>query len=513
MTGSVRGCRFILLGLLCTAVSGIGCSRTGLMSIQEDDLRAHVAYLASDALAGRATGSAGIRRAEEYIASKYQDYGLHPLPGDDDFFMDFLLYESGFDRERTQVAIMWRGTTITAQPEIDFTPFRFSAFGSIEGQVVFAGYGITAPEYEYDDYRGLDVEGKAVLVLRHEPNEADPESRFDGTAMTRHAYFIAKAENAVRHGAVCMVLATDPLHHQAAENLKFPSIMSLEPETGRQNMNSAGTVPIPVVHVSQSFARSIVACGGYRLEELQHGVDGGEKPSRYPLNGVSIRLNVAGGSESRKMSARNVVGYLPVGRPEPAGEWIIIGAHHDHLGSYHGEGDTIYNGADDNASGVSAMLELAQAFTTRRKDFPKNIAFASFSAEEVGLLGANALIRGNLVPRTDMVFMVNLDMIGRNPEDEIQIFADGGLNVLPDFFEEVNTDSLPIAVRRSGGSAGTRYSDHYPFQQAGISTLFATTGLHEDYHQTSDHSENLDYGRMQLIVRLVYGLILRLAER
>jgi hypothetical protein len=196
------------------------CAHYGVDPITATELREHVAYLADDARGGRRVGSAGIADAELYIESRFSDAGLDPLPGSDTLFLDFSLVVDSFDRTATTLSSITPDGERSFAPGSDFRPFDFSSHGEFRGELIFAGYGITAPEYGHDDYADLDVTGRVVLVLRHEPGERDPESPWQGLRHTPHALFVEKAKNAARHGAVAMLLVTDPLHHDRVEDLR-----------------------------------------------------------------------------------------------------------------------------------------------------------------------------------------------------------------------------------------------------------------------------------------------------
>ncbi len=472
---------------------------------ETSDLRAHVEFLASDRLAGREAGEDGIVLAEDYIAAAFKRYGLKPLPGEDDFFVDFTLYRGGYDREKTTIVT---GERSAAAGE-DFRPFAFSDAGEIEANVVFAGYGITAPEHDWNDYQGLDVEGKLVLLLRHEPEERDPDSSFNGASHTDHARFDAKARNARAQGARGMILVTDPLHHNGEEDFRVESPLRLQPPTGN---GSAASSPFLAVHVSRRLAQALLP-DGESLADLQGAVDGGKRPARLGLKPKRATIRVTPLSRVEEVPARNVAGFLPGGDPRLADEWIVVGGHHDHIGAYAGRGDTIYNGADDNASGTAGVLELARAFAARAaagQRPPRSLVFATFTAEEKGLLGSRAMVSQNQIPIDKTVFMVNFDMIGRNPDKEVRLMGDGYARGLSKLVEEAN-DGVGLDVSFSG----RRYSgasDHDTFYRAGVPFLFFFTGMHEDYHRQSDHAELVAYDQMEEIVELGERVVSRLAE-
>ena len=494
------------VALVLFVVALTGCNRWTKASITPEELRAHVEYLASDELQGRETGFSGIRLAEEYIAEEFSNHGLIPVPGQDDHFIEFTLYRHTYNLEMTRIAFTRGEWVRKGELGGDFRPFWFSETGEAKAPVVFAGYGISAPEHKWDDYEGLDVEGKFVLVQRHEPNNDDPTSPFGGTEYSSHAYFVTKAQNAFSHGAVGMILFTDPLFPMiGADDLRLTGTLSLSTE--RRSRRSTNTIPNPSVHISRDLAAELIQPSGHSLEELQRSVDAGTKPSEIDLGFLEAFVSVGPFEEPYEVPARNVAGLM-IGRvPELADEWIVIGGHHDHLGAIPvSGGDTVYNGADDNASGTAGVLELAERFALRWRPTRRSLLFITFSGEEMGLLGSRALFEKELLPTGRIVFMINLDMIGRNPNQVVRIFGTGfGLD-LREIVKAVG-ERHDLPYRFAGIGTIPLNSDYGPFFDAHIPYLSFFTGEHEDYHQLTDHADRLDYERMTELLEMVTEII------
>jgi aminopeptidase YwaD len=470
-------------------------------------LSEHVYYLASDALGGREVGTPGINEAERYIAETFASLGLTPLPGREDFFLEFTLYRGGYDAEATTLEVGINGATLVARPGVDFRPLDFSAVGELQGQLVFAGYGITAPEYGYDDYDGLETEGKIVLLLRHEPQSPAGSQYFQGADLTRHSLFLTKAENAQAHGAAAMLLVTDPKSSTGAEDFRLQGSLALE--RGALNRYRSERQPIAALHISQPFAQKILECADLDLQALQGSLDEGRDPSRFQPGYMTVRLNVAMERTAEEVKARNVAAFLQGLDPLLRDEWILIGAHHDHLGSFTGEGDTVFNGADDNASGTAGILAVARILAELDPPPARSIVFATFSAEERGLFGSRKMASSQI--QTDrIVLMVNLDMIGRNPDQPLQVMASSFSPYLRHLVEEANREQqLPLHFT-SGTAAAV--SDHDPFHRLGIPFLFFFTGMHEDYHGSEDEADRLSYSRLADVVRLVVDTVDLAAE-
>lgn len=454
----------------------LACSREPV--IAEADLRAWTTALADDAMRGR--GALENERAADWLEDRLRAFGYGPLPGQPGLSIPFSLWREGFVAEGTDLRI---GDRVFAGGT-DLRPFSFSDAGVVEADVVFAGYGITSPEDGWDDYAGLDVAGRLVLVLRHAPHE--DEGRFD----RRHSFFGTKAKNAAAHGARGMLLVTDPLLHDDPDDLRMGAVLGLEepaPEEAEQ------APPFVAAHISEEAASALVA----DLPMVQRRVNAGTRPADLGLPPVQATLRVAA-ARAEERAGRNVVGFLP-GRARPD-EWVVLGAHYDHLGAFTGEGDTIFNGADDNASGVAGVLAVAKALAADPPE--RSVAVAFFDAEEHGLLGSRALV-GEL-PTDDLVFMLNLDMIGRNPDRPVELVGMdhlSGLDLAP------ATEGLEVHV-----SDYRSNSDHDPFVQAAVPALHVHTGDHDDYHQRSDHADLLDFPRMARITHMSLGLARQVAS-
>lgn len=547
-------------------------------AVTSTELREHVFTLASDRVMGRMVGTEGIRLAEEYIADRFRKLGISPLPGEDDYFLDFTLYEYGYDSEKTSVVFYVQQSTKkdtgegnpyalstdtgsvfsggstrgrdTSASESDtpssasaesirkvegvlgksYKPFPFTGLGSLQSDVVFAGYGITAPEHGWDDYRDIDVRNNIVLVFRHEPNENDPDSPFAGEEFSRYAYFQTKAENAVKHGAKGMVLVTDPTHPQGYDDFRILQTFSLDPGRPESTLFRSDVVEddFLAVHVSRQIVETVIDRYGYTLQELHSELDDGLSPSEISLPGLTASIEVSVKHTPEPVQARNVGGYVPAYRERKAGvsygvsadvtkqagdlhlgeqqraSWIIVSAHHDHIGSYEGAGDTIYNGADDDASGVGGVLELAEYFTYKRL-LPCNLLFLSFSAEEQGLFGSKAALEQQQIPTEHIKAVINLDMIGRNPDQPVQIT---GKSRSMDFEAVVKEVVTPKRLSFEYQDRNIRpIGDFYPFYSRGVPFLFFFTGFHADYHQQTDHADKLDYRRMDTLVTVVVDLI------
>jgi len=456
-----------------------------------------VKYLASPELKGRLTGSPELEKAAGYLRSKYETFGLQPLGGS--FEQAFPVTTDARLGEKNTFSFIENGKTVKLAAD-DFVPFNFSATGKLAGAVVFAGYGITAPEYNYDDYAGLDVKGKVVLVLRHEPQEADEKSVFEGKTYTQHAQFASKASNAKMHGAAGVILVSDRANHPGAAD-------DLEKFGVTAGPSNAG---LPFVQVKEARIDHWFADAGKTLAQIQADIDKTLKPESFAFP-ASVQVDANVDVERAVKTVHNVVAYLKGETPE----YVVIGGHYDHLGlggQYSlapSQTGTIHPGADDNASGAVGVLELARYFS-KHPPTKRGVLFLNFAGEEQGLLGSAYYADHPLLPLKDAVAMVNLDMIGRMRENKLYLGGTASGSTLKATVEK----ELPkhdLKVDYSGGpSEGS--SDHTSFTAHQVPALFFFSGLHSDYHKPSDTADRIDAVAAAKMLSLVADIVEDLRE-
>jgi hypothetical protein len=337
--------------------------------------------------------------------------------------------------------------------------------------VVFAGYGATAEEFGYDDYAGVDVKGKIVLLLRYEPAGFAEESGHQG--LTQHSHIVTKAINARNHGAAAVVVVNGKLGDGEEDILtRFGSV------SGPEN---AG---ILLIQVKNSIADVWLRSAGKSLADLQAQIDHATKPASFLLPDtlkVAVEVNI----ETMHATVNNVLAYLP-GKSD---EYVILGAHYDHLG--YGNYDSlapaqigqIHPGADDNASGTAGLLELARILSPLKGQMQRGVLFASFAGEELGLLGSTAWVKNPTRPLDQAVAMINMDMIGRIKDDKVYIGGVGTGSTFKTVLEQASENSGFKTEYSQGGYAA---SDHTSFVSKRIPVLFFFSGLHSDYHKPSD---------------------------
>jgi hypothetical protein len=451
-----------------------------------DDIK----FLASKEMKGRATGSPELEKAGAFIAAKFRDFGLKPADGKS-FYQAFQVTTNARLGKANRFHFTEDGrTTVLHFPE-DFVPFNFSAGGKLSGPVVFAGYGITAPEYNYDDYAGVDVKGKIVLVLRHEPQEFDETSVFAGKNYTQHTQFASKATNAKIHGAVAVILLNDRANHRS------------DPDQLETFGNTAGPADagIPFVQLKADKVEPWFTAAGKKLETIEGDIDRTLKPESFAFPD-SIRVDANLDVERAVKIVHNVAGYLP-GETD---EYVVIGAHYDHLGLGEqfaldpDQAGTVHPGADDNASGTSGVIELARWFSSQPKQ-KRGILFLTFAGEELGLLGSSFYVAHPDFPLEKAVAMINLDMIGRVRSSKVYI---GGAGTGSSFRGMLDREMTKFSLQLDySDTSGYGSSDHTSFTAKQVPVLFFFSGLHSDYHKATDTWDKIDAPEAAKLLQLV----------
>ena len=456
---------------------------------------AHVRYLASPELKGRATGSPELEIAAGYIAKQFQSFGIKPADGKDYLqpFSVTINAHLGTDN-RLSVTDAGRKTDLTSGR--DYVPFSFSSSTEVSGPVVFAGYGITAPDLHYDDYAGIDVKNKLVLILRHEPQENDAKSVFDGKELSQYAAFAFKTANAKSHGARGVLLVNDtPAHPGEADKL-----LDFGSATGPTDSGVA------FVQVKESDAEAWLQAEGKDLKTIEASIDKDLRPQSFAMTKLAADLNVDVRHDTK--TVHNVAAYIP-GETK---EYVVVGAHYDHLGL----GDehslapsqigTIHPGADDNASGTAGVIELARWFSKQPKQ-KRGILFLTFAGEELGLLGSSWYVNHPILPLQDAVAMLNMDMIGRIREGKVYVNGSGTGSTLSDLVKSIPApDGLHFDLSENTGYGG---SDYMSFTIKSVPVLFFFSGLHGDYHKPSDTADKIDAPDAAKLL----GYIAEIAER
>jgi hypothetical protein len=528
---------YLIIAVLATGALAQQSSPTNTPSVER--LRAHIEYLASDKLEGRRTGSPGANLAAEYIAREFSRYGLRRSIGQDLPGMSILeadspkrylqefSYVAGVDLGKNN-ELMFRlaansaskapsrsDASFTMKAGEEWLPLGMSTSSRIENApAVLVGYGITAADLKYDDYANANATGKIAIAFSGTPDGDNPHGQFG-----RYEDVRWKAIAARNAGAKALIVIV------AESNFKDDRLSRLRYD------NSAGDAGLPVVAISRQAAGQLLSVNSSLLADVEQRLRANnshkdeDQAVSLPVQTVSITL--ATDVVRREVSAWNVVGILDGSDPILKNETIVIGAHYDHLGRG-GEGSLapregdIHHGADDNASGVAGVLELARFFKSQQLRPRRTIVFMAFSGEEEGLLGSNYYVTHPIVPLSNTAAMINMDMIGRMKDNKLIV---GGVGTATNWRQAVSAANSPERIRVAATPSavvdlafekpfeltlnedGFGPSDHSSFYAKQVPVLFFWTGTHEDYHKPSDTSDKIDYADEARILNLVARLI------
>lgn len=455
-----------------------------------------VKAISAPEMEGRGAGTKGLTRAEHLIEKRYKTLGLDAA-GVNGYAQPFSVITGAELKSDNHLSVQDAVTNKDLRINTEFVPFSFSSSGEATGAIVFAGYGITADEFHYDDYAGVDAKDKIVVVLRYEPPGFGEKSGNHG--LTQHSQLISKAINARNHGAKAVVVVNGKLGSGEDDLLtRFGSV------SGPENV---GTV---FVQVKNAVADSWFQAAGKSLKDVQEQINAGTKPASFAFpNTLHLALHID--IETTRATVNNVLAWLP-GKTD---EYVIVGAHYDHLGR--GNFDSlapsqvgqIHPGADDNGSGTAGVLELARLLAPQRGQLKRSILFMDFAGEELGLLGSAAWVANPTRPLDKAVAMINMDMIGRIKDDKVYIGGVGTGSTFKAVLEQAQKDA-PFKIEYS--ASGYSSSDHTSFVTRKIPALFFFSGLHSDYHKPSDTWDKINAPSAARLLDMVESVTIQLAN-
>lgn len=529
------------------------------------ELRETLSYLAADEREGRGIGTKGLEEAAEFLAKEFREIGLKTDLVDGTPFQPFDVNVSSElgAKENNTLRIVSSEKPDEAKELLlgkDFQPLALGGSGKFDAPLVFVGYGITAPKLEYDEYAGPDVKGKMVVILRKEPQQNNPHSVFDGTRPSQHALFSRKVSNAYQQGAAGVILINDT-YGLAEERIQVEAALetalndltilkenyakkdnrtpeeieqyylhvaslgekiaeygkqltqpadSLLPLEGGGNETSRPDFPV-IFAKREAFEPLIEKQFGQSLKDIETAIDAKLEPIVGELPG----WKGVGQTEVVRETARirNVLAMLET--PHAASDQVIVvAAHYDHLGMG-GPGSLapltteIHNGADDNASGTTALLEVARRMHAVRDQLKHSVLFIAFTGEERGLLGSAHYVKEPIVPIDKTLMMLNMDMVGRLTENKLIVMGSGTAAMFDAMLDRLN-ETHKFELSKDPGGFGP--SDHSSFYAKQVPVLALFTGTHNDYHRPSDDADKINYDGMQRII--AYGVdILRAIDR
>ena len=488
---------FVIISVRHSSAAWVGPSlaaaenRTAIVERVGEDIR----YLASDELEGRGVQTKGIHLAADRIIAQYRRAGLKPAMPDGSYRQPFevQLMNAVVSTDTSVTLQSQSGKPIRLQVSDQFQPLRRGKNGLASGQLVFVGYGITSAEDNYDEYKDIDVAGKILVMIRREPHQAKPDGAFKGTTTTQHSYIDQKLKLAKEHKAVGVVFVNDP------HTVRSTGEDELSAPTGFGTQGSG----IAFVHVRQSVVDQMLRQNPLSatndgaeqklssLLEVTDFIDATLQPVSQPL--TYWTADIATKFDTNSVTTHNLVGVLE-GEGDLADETIVVGAHYDHLG-YGGYGSRasnrtgeIHNGADDNATGTAAVLEIVRRMTAGPAP-RRRIVFICFSGEERGLLGSKYYVQNPIVPLEKTVAMLNYDMIGTLRNNRIEVNGVGTaaeFRPIVDAADELSPLDVTIVAHPFAGS------DHLPFVQRQIPVMFCFTGVTSRYHTPDDDFETIN---------------------
>jgi hypothetical protein len=472
-------------------------------------MRKDIFFLASPECEGRGVETKGIEKAADYIAEEFKQAGLKPAMKNGSYFQPFAITESVKLGAPNKVVLSGpSGIKKELELRKDYNPMGFSPTSKATGELVFVGYGITAPELKYDDYAGMDVAGRVVVMVRRAPRYGqNGDKKFDAS---QHASFTAKIDNAVAHKAVGIIIVNDAGSAETNDTIE-------------QFANHAvGTTPapFPVLFFKREMLDKIVAGGPIKsIGDIETLIDKDLKPRSFELPGWKVDAEVTVSRSDLK--AKNIVGVLEGSGPL-ADETVVLGAHYDHVGyGYFGSlggraaQGKIHFGADDNGSGTTTLMELARRYGAMKDRQGRRLVFIAFSGEERGLLGSVYYCKEPLFPLEKTVAMINMDMVGRTKpvqadwlgiapfKDRLVVYGTGTAEGFAKLVDEVGGKS---EFKISTLATGTGPSDHDSFYRKKVPVLFLYTGTHNEYHRPTDVPEKINVPGMKKVADLVQVL-------
>jgi hypothetical protein len=519
----------ILMTLISFSVSAQKNSG-GVNSITSSDLESYLSFLASPLLKGRKNGEEGLDLAAGYIASQAKKIGLKPANGNS-YLQPYTVVKKSFDPENTfiQVTEIGKNPVLIKEPLYQLIPMGAGDF-ELEGDVVFAGYGINAAKYKYNDFDSLETAGKILLIMDRAPLTPDGKKcLFEEQQWLTMMGLQMKIQMLMFTKAKAILIVADPKSGFSSVEDTYPGQVgymnsSITLKGQKSQMFEFPGMP-KFIFVHRKVADDLLNGTGKNLTELQNIIDNELKPHSFPIKGKQIKITEVSVAEEKNLP--NVAGLIEGSDPVLKNEIVIFSCHMDHIGA---EGGKINTGADDDASGCVALLEMAEAFQTLPKKPLRSVLFLWVSGEEVGLFGSQSYVNNPLFPLDKTVADLNMDMIGRVKSDadtsknnpmtgpnSVFVITDNQSKELMSIANEVSKKTkLTLDYSLSGRTHPLQLftrSDHYNFVKKDIPILFFTTGLHTTYHTPGDVMEKIDFKKMELVTKTMFLIGYQVANK
>ena len=456
--------------------------------ISADEIKKNITFLASDSLKGRFPGTAENKIAAEFIKNKFKTAGLKSF--NNNYFQYFNVTTNIVLGKKNKV--IFNDTTYIINK--DYVPLSFSANASLKSNIVFAGYGfdINTDSLKWNDYKNIDVKNKWVMILVSDPDLDNMSSKFISYEGERTKVLLAKEKGAK---GVIFVQGYD-----------FDKSDKLMTSFYDKSVLNTG---IPVVNISKKLAEKIFATQGKTLKQVEKNIIKTKKPNSFIINKqIDITTDVL----PKIVKTQNVVAYIEGSDKNLKNEYIVIGAHYDHLG-FGGKNTTsrmpdtiaVHNGADDNASGVASIIELSRQFANEK--LKRSVIFVAFSAEEMGLLGSDYFVKHLPVKKEQIKAMINIDMLGRFNKDTktLEVGGTGTAAKIPEIVNSVTHNGFKLGLSPDGYGP----SDHASFYSAGYPVLYFSTGAHTDYHTPFDDVDKIDFKSQKMLLDYIAKVSLK----
>jgi len=502
----------------CMSLFQLSAQKKGLKSIQEQDLKMHMDFLASDELEGRATGEPGLEVAARYLAVQAERTGLQPADPGTGYFQYYTLQERSYDRSQSGIALVDRaGDSIFNRQNFYLLTGTKKDHLEIEGEVVFAGYGIKDEELGWNEFEGIDISDKIVLIMDGAPTNEDSTvsqfgEKYNSMRGLRHKmpYIASQQPRAI------IIFFSPKTGISSIEDVepRFADYLERSMSLKEEDNDTVSEIPGPkIILAHRSLAEQVLEATGKSLEAVQREIDNTLEPRSFLVEGLTATIEVT--MKKKDLDVPNVFGIIEGSDPELKNEMVLFLAHFDHVGT-DGQGG-VFNGADDNASGTVALLEIAEAFLAEKKMTGRSVGFLWVSGEEIGLFGSAYFAEHPMVPLEKIAAVINLDMVGRVVQPEDRQSERGGLTIVgrdtvkiigaqqSALLMKINEETLEEMelygnYKYNDVNHPERYfyrSDHISFARKDIPVLFYSTGTHADYHMLTDDPERIDYEKFR----------------
>ena len=471
--------------------------KDGMDAIDQKSIQADIHELAADSYMGRSCPTPGYMRAAEFVEARFKQLGLTPggsNPEGEHPYFRYFEHEATVLGDACELAFSSGDGTQQYEVEKDWIPLAGAREGSVEGELVFVGYAIQAPKSRYKDIGSIDLKDKLAIAFWHEPRENKKDKRFDGLEWTKHSSALEKAKLAEAEGALGLILIQDP-HHEPSDR---PPLFQFPRFAGASGRPADKPCDFPVAFVSLDVGEALT---GLDLRAEHASIDKSLKCKPQLLEGRKAKLAIQ--FESKRVRVPNVVGVVQ-GR-DNSDKSVVVAAHLDHVGA--DDGGQIWNGADDNASGTSAMLAVAAAFAAAPAK--RDTILIAMAAEEWGLWGSEAYTRDPLITMESTEFMMNIDMVGRGDTKEIAVMGAWDSKDLQKLVKSAaKLVGTKLKLDMSGGRQYWHRSDQLHFFKKGVPALFVSeVGIeHVDYHQPSDTVDKIDTKKATYAAKLAYAI-------